>query len=149
MPQQDPRARITNFDEVPLGYTGEQARLEAERCLQCKKPLCQQGCPVGVKIPDFIRLIKDDDLPGAVRKLKEDNLLPAICGRVCPQEDQCEKMCVLGRKGEPIAIGRLERFVADWEREHNMPAAQFQKDTQHAGKVAVVGSGPAGLTCAG
>ncbi len=148
MAEQDPKVRAKNFDEVPFGYTPELAKLEASRCLQCKKPSCIEGCPVSIDIPSFISMILQGDFLGAARKLKEMNSLPAVCGRVCPQEDQCEKVCVLGKKGEPVAIGRLERFAADYEQGHGefvMPpmAAPTGK------KVAVVGSGPAGLTLAG
>ena len=155
MKEQDPVARGRNFDEVPFGYTAEEAGAEASRCLRCKKPLCTDGCPVNVKIPDFIGLIADGDFAGAARKIKETNALPAICGRVCPQESQCEKLCILGKKGDPVAIGNLERFAADWEREN---CADGHTTGEHAGsplrvgngkKVAVIGSGPAGLTCAG
>jgi len=111
MPEQQPKVRARNFDEVPFGYTPELAKLEASRCLQCKKPVCVTGCPVSVDIPGFIWLILQEDFRGAARKLKEMNSLPAVCGRVCPQEDQCEKVCILGKKGEPVAIGRLERFA--------------------------------------
>ncbi len=148
MPEQDPKIRIKNFDEVPFGYTPELAKLEASRCLQCKKPSCIAGCPVSIDIPGFISLILKEDFLGAARKIKEMNSLPAVCGRVCPQEDQCEKMCILGKKGEPVAIGRLERFAADFERacgEFVMP----QMEPPTGKKVAVVGSGPAGLTLAG
>jgi glutamate synthase (NADPH/NADH) small chain len=148
MPEQEPKVRAKNFDEVPFGYNPELAKLEASRCLQCKKPACIQGCPVSIDIPAFIGMILQEDFIGAARKLKEMNSLPAVCGRVCPQEDQCEKVCILGKKGEPVAIGRLERFAADFDRAHGefiMPpiAAPTGK------KVAVVGSGPAGLTLAG
>ncbi len=148
MPEQDPKVRARNFDEVPFGYTPDLAQLEASRCLQCKKPKCIEGCPVEVEIPAFIKLISDGDFAGAARKLKERNSLPAICGRVCPQEDQCEKVCVVGKKDQPVAIGRLERFAADWERtkgEVTIP----EKAPTTGKKVAVVGSGPAGLTLAG
>ncbi len=148
MPEQEPRARAKNFDEVPFGYTADLAKLEASRCLQCKKPSCIQGCPVSIDIPAFIKLIFEEDFLGAARKLKEMNSLPAVCGRVCPQEDQCEKLCVVGKKGEPVAIGRLERFAADHERGHGefiMPPMAPPTGK----KVAVVGSGPAGLTLAG
>jgi glutamate synthase (NADPH/NADH) small chain len=148
MPQQKPEDRVKNFNEVPFGYTPEQARLEAGRCLQCKKPKCIDGCPVEIDIPAFIQLIYDGDFVGAAQKLKEQNSLPAICGRVCPQEDQCELVCILGKKDEPVAIGRLERFAADWERaqgEVEIPS----KDSPTGKRVAVVGSGPAGLTVAG
>jgi glutamate synthase (NADPH/NADH) small chain len=148
MPQQKPEDRMKNFNEVPFGYTPEQARLEAGRCLQCKKPKCIDGCPVEIDIPAFIQLIYDGDFVGAARKLKEQNSLPAICGRVCPQEDQCELVCILGKKDEPVAVGRLERFAADWERaqgEVEIPP----KDSPTGKRVAIVGSGPAGLTVAG
>jgi glutamate synthase (NADPH/NADH) small chain len=115
MPEQDAHERAKNFDSVTLGYTMDQALIEASRCLMCKKPFCIKGCPVAVNIPEFIQRIVDKDMPGAVTAIKDTNLLPAVCGRVCPQEDQCEKVCVLGKKQEPVAIGRLERFVADWE----------------------------------
>ncbi|MFO7945389.1 MAG: NADPH-dependent glutamate synthase [Armatimonadota bacterium] len=148
MPEQAPQARNNNFDEVALGYTEEQARAEASRCLQCKNPLCITGCPVSIDIPAFIRLVQDGDYVAAARKIKETNSLPAICGRVCPQETQCEAACVLGRgKDDPVAIGRLERFVADWEREHG-DVAPPEIDEKTGKKVAVVGSGPAGLTAA-
>lgn len=148
MPEQDPKVRAKNFNEVPYGYPPEVAQLEASRCLQCKKPKCVEGCPVEIDIPAFIKLIYEGDFIGAARKLKERNSLPAICGRVCPQEDQCEKFCVAGRKDQPVAIGRLERFAADWERtkgEVTLP----EKAPATGKKVAVVGSGPAGLTVAG
>ena len=148
MPEQDAKVRSRNFDEVPLGYTKEQAVLEAARCLQCKKPLCVQGCPVDVDIPGFIHLIAEDDFIGSARKLKETNALPAVCGRVCPQEDQCEKVCILGKKGDPVAIGRLERFAADYERESgDVMIPDIAPPTGK--KVAMVGAGPAGLTIAG
>ena len=146
MPEQDPQVRIHNFREVPLGYTPELAMREAERCLQCKNPQCVKGCPVEVDIPGFIRLIREGDFLGAARKIKETNNLPAICGRVCPQETQCEKLCVLGRRYEPVAIGRLERFAADYEREHGYDPPALPPSTGK--KVAVVGSGPSGLTAA-
>jgi glutamate synthase (NADPH/NADH) small chain len=147
MPEQPPQERIHNFDEVPLGYTPEQAVAEAQRCLQCKKPSCISGCPVAVDIPGFIALVQEGKFAEAARKIKETNVLPAVCGRVCPQEDQCEKVCVLAKKGEPVAIGRLERFVADWERERGLgEKAQVAPPTGK--RVAIVGSGPAGLTCA-
>jgi glutamate synthase (NADPH/NADH) small chain len=148
MPEQEPQVRAKNFDEVPFGYNPELAKIEASRCLQCKKPACVQGCPVSIDIPSFIGMILQEDFVGAARKLKEMNSLPAVCGRVCPQEDQCEKVCILGKKGEPVGIGRLERFAADFDRAHGeftMPSM-----TAPTGKkVAVVGSGPAGLTLAG
>ncbi len=148
MPEQPPLQRVRNFLEVNLGLTEELARMEAERCIQCPKPSCIPGCPVGVKIPEFIQLVADGDFAGAAAKLKEDNALPAVCGRVCPQEDQCEIVCVVGKKNEPVAIGRLERWVADWEREHL--GIQTPTIAEKTGKkVAIVGGGPAGLSCAG
>jgi glutamate synthase (NADPH) small chain len=146
IPKQDPQIRGKNFQEVALGYTKEQALAEASRCLNCKKPLCMKGCPVEVDIPDFIAEIKSGNFLGAVGKIKEKNSLPAICGRVCPQESQCEKECILGKKGEPVAIGALERFVADQEAvEAKTEVPQVLKS---GFKAAIVGSGPAGLTCA-
>ncbi|HIC86230.1 MAG TPA: NADPH-dependent glutamate synthase [Desulfobacterales bacterium] len=148
MPEQDPQVRKRNFDEVPLGYTPELAMKEAERCLQCKRPSCIEGCPVSVDIPAFINLIKKGDFTGAIRKIWERNSLPAVCGRVCPQEIQCEGLCVLAKKGEPVAIGNLERFAADWERAKGK--GELPPKAKPTGKrVAVVGSGPAGLTVAG
>ncbi|MDI6855585.1 MAG: NADPH-dependent glutamate synthase [Candidatus Thermoplasmatota archaeon] len=146
MPEQEPKERIKNFNEVALGYDNELAVLEATRCLQCKKPECVKGCPVEIDIPGFIKLIKDKDFQGAIDKLKEKNALPAICGRVCPQETQCEELCVLGKKFEPVAIGRLERFAADWERAKGIKEPVITKKTNK--RIAVIGSGPAGLTCA-
>lgn len=148
MPEQDPKQRRHNFNEVPLGFSEETAKLEASRCLQCKKPQCVAGCPVEVNIPAFIGLIKNGDYLGAAKKIKETNALPAVCGRVCPQEDQCEKNCILTKKGESVGIGRLERFAADYARCHGeISIPQLPPPTGK--KVAVVGSGPAGLTCAG
>jgi glutamate synthase (NADPH) small chain len=147
MPTQDAKARARNFDEVALGYPQETALMEAMRCLQCKRPKCVEGCPVGVNIPEFIQHLKDGDMPAAVRSLKGDNNLPAICGRVCPQETQCEALCVVGKKGQPVAIGRLERYVADWDLAHASPPPEVPAPTDK--KVAVIGCGPAGLTCAG
>jgi glutamate synthase (NADPH/NADH) small chain len=149
MPRQNPKLRGRNFNEVALGYSLEQAKEEASRCIQCPKRSCVDGCPVEVDIPDFIKAIRDGDMPEAVRILKSKNSLPGICGRVCPQETQCESTCSLAKKGAPIAIGRLERFVADWERA-NMPSANSPSiQPSVSGKqVAVVGSGPAGLTAA-
>jgi len=149
MPRQDPEVRAHNFDEVALGYSPEQAKEEATRCIQCPKRPCTAGCPVDIDIPEFIKAMSAGDLPEAARVLKDRNALPAICGRVCPQETQCEAVCSIGKKGAPIAIGRLERFVADWERD-NMPAdSQSVTLPPSTGKrVAVVGSGPAGLTAA-
>ncbi len=147
MPRQDPKARRTNFDEVALGYSAEQAVAEAQRCLYCKKPFCVGGCPVEIDIPAFVRAIAEGDFAGAALKIKEKNALPAICGRVCPQEDQCEKQCVLGKKWEPLAIGRLERFAADWEAEQGK--ISVPETAPPTGKrIGVVGSGPAGLTVA-
>ena len=148
MPEQDPKVRAKNFKEVPFGYSPELAQLEASRCLQCKKPKCIEGCPVEIDIPAFIKLISDGDYMGAARKLKERNSLPAVCGRVCPQEDQCEKLCIVGKKDDPVAIGRLERFAADWERGKGEVFVP-QKAPSTGKKVAVVGAGPAGLTLAG
>jgi len=148
MPEQPPEERVRNFDEVPYGYSPEIAQLEASRCLQCKKAPCREGCPVEVKITEFIRQIQEGDFAAAGRTLKEDNALPAVCGRVCPQETQCEKYCVLGKKGEPVAIGRLERFAADFEREHG-EKKQPEAAAATGKRVAIVGAGPAGLTCAG
>ncbi len=148
MPEQAAEIRRRNFAEVPLGYTPETAMEEASRCLQCKKPGCVEGCPVGVDIPGFIHLLTQGDFTGACRNLWGKNSLPAVCGRVCPQEIQCEGMCILGKKGDPVAIGNLERFTADWERAHGtgeLPARQAPTGK----KVAVVGSGPSGLTVAG
>ncbi len=147
MPKQAAEKRRHNFEEVALGYSEEQALREAERCLQCKKPVCIGACPVEIDIPGFINLIAKKDYLGAVHKIKEKNSLPAICGRVCPQEEQCEKVCIAGKKGESIAIGRLERFIADYER--NTGRIEIPQIVKRTGKkVAVVGSGPAGLTIA-
>ena len=174
--EQDPKVRATNFEEVCYGYNEQEAMLEATRCLHCKNPRCVGACPVGVKIPDFIALVKDGDFAGAAAKIAEDSSLPAVCGRVCPQETQCEGSCVLGVKGQSVAIGKLERFVADWNRENGpcgssplktscsagplpsddgplpltMPrVARFSEGTAtKARKVAIIGSGPAGLACA-
>lgn len=148
MPEQDPKLRIQNFNEVALGYSRENALREAARCLQCKNSPCVEGCPVNVKIPEFIKKIRDIDFMSAIRIIKETNSLPAVCGRVCPQESQCESKCVLGKKGEPVAIGRLERFVADYEAQQgDIRVPEKEKPTGK--KVAVVGAGPAGLTVAG
>ncbi|HID75140.1 MAG TPA: NADPH-dependent glutamate synthase [Planctomycetaceae bacterium] len=148
MPEQDPEVRIRNFDEVPLGYTPEQAQAEARRCLQCKKPKCIDGCPVAVDIPGFVDLVAEGKFVEAARRIKQTNCLPAICGRVCPQETQCEAQCILGKKHDPAAIGRLERFAADYEREQGLVELP-PKAPPTGKKVAVVGSGPAGLTVAG
>ncbi|MBA7575248.1 Glutamate synthase [NADPH] small chain [subsurface metagenome] len=149
MPRQDPKVRARNFNEVALGYNAEQAKAEAERCIQCPKRPCIAGCPVGIDIPDFILALRDGNMPEAVRVLKGKNALPGICGRVCPQEVQCEIVCVLAKKDAPIAIGRLERYVADWERD-NIPAKGSKANNPEppAKRVAIVGSGPAGLTAA-
>jgi glutamate synthase (NADPH/NADH) small chain len=147
MPEQEPAERKDNFSEVALGYTLEMALQEAERCLQCKDPKCIEGCPVNVPIPQFIKAIRDGDPQKAIELIQDKNLLPAVCGRVCPQEDQCEKNCLLGKKHEPVSIGRLERFAADWQG----TACQLATPELPAStgkRVAVVGSGPAGLTCA-
>jgi glutamate synthase (NADPH/NADH) small chain len=148
MREQDPKVRAANFSEVPYGYSPDEARAEASRCLQCRKPLCVTGCPVNVQIPQFIKLIVEGDFAAAARKIKETNALPAVCGRVCPQEEQCELTCVLGKKGAAVAVGHLERFAADWERGNNRIEIPEVKP-KNGKKVAVVGSGPAGLTCAG
>ncbi|MFH1007067.1 MAG: NADPH-dependent glutamate synthase [Candidatus Latescibacterota bacterium] len=147
MPEQTPEDRRKNFDEVPLGYPVALAQQEASRCLGCKKPPCREGCPVEIDIPAFIRLIEEGDFLGSAQKIKETNNLPAVCGRVCPQEVQCEKHCILGKRFEPVAIGRLERFVADWEREHGGTSLP-RIAAQTAKRVAVVGAGPSGLTLA-
>jgi glutamate synthase (NADPH/NADH) small chain len=147
MPKQEAKERVKNFNEVALGYTEEQARKEAARCIECPNPLCVKGCPVDINIPEFIKLIVEGKYTEAANKIKEDDILPRMTGRVCPQEDQCEAQCVLGLKGNPIAIGRLERFVSDYEvsnSEIQVPTIQEKKNK----KIAVVGSGPAGLTVA-
>ena len=146
MPNQDEQIRSCNFEEVALGYAPETAEKEAERCIQCKDPKCVQGCPVGVMIPQFIKSLREGDMVKAVEWMKVKNNLPAICGRVCPQESQCEGNCILGKKGEPVAIGRLERFVGDYELSHR--TCPLIKAPKTGKKIAVVGSGPAGLTCA-
>ena len=149
MPRQDPELRGKNFNEVALGYTAEQAKAEASRCLQCPRRNCVEGCPVDVDIPDFIKAIRNGNMPEAVRILKSKNSLPGICGRVCPQETQCESTCSLAKKGAPIAIGRLERYVADWERANKQSlSSPVDKPAPTGKRVAVVGSGPAGLTIA-
>ena len=147
MPEQDPRIRARNFREVTLGYTEEQAVEEAMRCLGCRNPACVQGCPVNVRIPEFIQKIQERDFRAAYEIIFSTNILPAVTGRVCPQESQCECKCVRGIKGEPVAIGRLERFVADWALEHSDDEAQLQPE-KNGIQCAVVGSGPAGITCA-
>ncbi len=156
MREQNPKERIKNFDEVALGYTEKEALNEASRCLICKKPLCVSGCPVEIDIPGFIKAIRERKFDEAAKVLKEKNSLPAVCGRVCPQEDQCEKMCVLGKKGKAIDIGTLERFVADWEIGNRLAVSgerlavpeHRKPQTADRIKVAIIGSGPAGLTCA-
>ncbi len=148
MPEREPLERIKGFIEVNLGYTPELAMAEAQRCLQCKKPLCVEGCPVNIDIPFFIKLIEQGEFIEAARVIKRTNALPAICGRVCPQEQQCEKVCVLAKRGEPVAIGHLERFVADFEREQGEVKVETAGFTTGK-KAAVIGAGPAGLTVAG
>ncbi|APF27945.1 glutamate synthase (NADPH), homotetrameric [Clostridium sporogenes] len=145
--EQDPKVRATNFEEVCLGYNEEEAVKEASRCLNCKKPMCVTKCPVSIGIPEFIQQVKKREFGNAAKTIAKYSALPAVCGRVCPQESQCEGKCVLGIKGEPVAIGKLERFVADWSREHNVDLSQ-REDSKNK-KIAVIGSGPAGLTCAG
>lgn len=147
MREQPAKERIRNFNEVPFGYSIEEAVLEAKRCIQCKNPGCIKGCPVEIDIPGFIQLIAEKDFKGGINLLKGKNILPAICGRVCPQEEQCEKVCVVGVKNEPVAIGRLERFLADWEREQGEIETP-PKPKSSGKKVAVVGAGPAGITAA-
>ena len=147
MPEQDPRERAANFKEVALGYEEAMALAEASRCLNCKHRPCVAGCPVNVQIPEFIELVNQGDFLGAYAKIRETNALPAVCGRVCPQETQCEQRCVRGLKGEPVGIGRLERFVADYAMAHGDTAVETAP--ANGKKVAVIGSGPAGVTCAG
>ncbi|MBP6868220.1 MAG: NADPH-dependent glutamate synthase [Bacteroidales bacterium] len=144
--EQDPKARVGNFKEVSYGYNAEEALLEASRCIQCKNPRCVGGCPVSIQIPRFIKAILEGNMPGAASIIAQDSSLPAVCGRVCPQESQCEGVCIMGTKNEPIAIGKLERFVADWARENNYSTASTA--VRNGKKVAIVGSGPAGLACA-
>ncbi|MHC1739303.1 MAG: NADPH-dependent glutamate synthase [Ignavibacteriaceae bacterium] len=148
MPEQEGNIRNSNFKEVNLGFTEELAKMEALRCLQCPKPVCVEGCPVGVKIRDFIELVAEGKYLDAAAKIKEDNVLPAVCGRVCPQEEQCEQKCVVAKIGESVAIGRLERFVADYEREKVGIRPPVIKP-KTGNKVGIIGSGPAGLSCAG
>ncbi len=147
MPKQKPGVRRKNFNEVALGYSEEQAKTEANRCLQCPKPQCVTGCPVEISIPEFIKLLREGKYEEAAKKIKEKNSLPAVCGRVCPQEEQCQKVCILGKIGEPVSIGRLERWLADWERKKGN--VKKPDDPPSTGKkVAVIGAGPAGLTAA-
>ncbi len=145
--EQDPKVRATNFEEVCLGYNKEEAMEEASRCLNCKNAQCIKGCPVSIQIPDFIAAVKEGDIEKAYEVISESSALPAVCGRVCPQESQCEGKCIRGIKGEAVSIGKLERFVADWARENNIKPQGATEKNGH--KVAVIGSGPAGLTCAG
>ena len=149
MPEQPADIRNKNFEEVALGYTKEMAVDEAQRCLNCPKPRCVEGCPVNVEIPKFIKAVADENFAEAIKILKRKNSLPAVCGRVCPQENQCESKCVLGIKGEPVAIGRLERFVADYARQNGLDAVEAGDIAPKGKKVAIVGSGPSGLTAAG
>ena len=143
--EQDPAVRATNFQEVCLGYSLEEATLEASRCLNCKNPRCIAACPVGIQIPSFIEALKSGDVKGAAEIIAKDSSLPSICGRVCPQESQCEGSCILGIKGESVAIGKLERYVGDWRLNNPQPTELPAKNGR---RVAVVGSGPAGLACA-
>ena len=145
--EQEPKVRATNFEEVCLGYNEEEAMAEASRCLNCKNPRCVGKCPVSVPIPRFIEQVKNGNFAEAAKIIAEASALPAVCGRVCPQERQCESQCVLGIKGEAISIGKLERFVADWSREHNVDLSETAP--KNGKKVAVIGSGPAGIACAG
>ncbi len=147
MAEQEPEERIHNFNEVPLGYTPEEAIAEATRCLQCVNPTCIKGCPVHIRIPDFIQAIKDGDFAKSIAIIKEDSSLPAVCGRVCPQEEQCQEKCIMGKIGDPISIGKLERFVADWEASQGIEVTPVKEKRE--GKVAIIGAGPAGLTAAG
>ena len=143
--EQDPAIRATNFEEVCYGYNLEEAQMEATRCLDCKNPRCVAACPVGIQIPRFIERLREGDVKGAAEVISQDSSLPSICGRVCPQESQCEGSCILGIKGEAVAIGKMERFVGDWQLENGRPSVEIEKNGH---KVAVVGSGPAGLACA-
>ncbi|MDR5587179.1 NADPH-dependent glutamate synthase [Clostridium aquiflavi] len=145
--EQDAKVRATNFEEVCLGYNEEEAKKEASRCLNCKNPKCIEGCPVAINIPGFISHIKDNKFEDAAKEIAKYSALPAVCGRVCPQESQCEGKCVLGIKGEPVSIGKLERFTADWSAEHNIDLSETAPS--NGKKIAVIGSGPSGLTCAG
>ncbi|MFQ9985184.1 MAG: NADPH-dependent glutamate synthase, partial [Lachnospiraceae bacterium] len=145
--EQEPQVRAKNFEEVCLGYNAEEAVSEANRCINCKNARCIQGCPVAINIPEFIHEVKEGNFAEAAKVIGQSSALPAVCGRVCPQESQCEGRCIRGIKGEPVSIGKLERFVADWAREHHIDTAQ--PGSSNGKKVAVIGSGPAGLTCAG
>ena len=144
--EQEPKVRAGNFKEVCYGYDTNEAMLEATRCLNCKNPRCVQACPVGVNIPSFIAKVKDGDIEAAAQIIAQNSSLPAVCGRVCPQESQCEGSCVVGIKNEAVSIGKLERFVADWARERDLNVSK--KDPSNGIKVAVIGSGPSGLACA-
>ena len=145
--EQDPKVRATNFDEVCLGYNMEEAMEEASRCINCKNAKCIQGCPVSINIPAFVKAVKEGKITEAADIIAESSALPAICGRVCPQETQCEGKCIRGIKGDPISIGKLERFVADYSRERGY--VPKKPETTNGKKVAIIGSGPAGLICAG
>ena len=145
--EQDPKVRATNFEEVCLGYNQEEAMEEATRCINCKNAKCIQGCPVSINIPAFIKEVKEGNIEEAYKVIGKSSALPAVCGRVCPQESQCEGQCIRGIKGEPVSIGKLERFVADYALEHDIKPEKAEKTNGH--RVAVIGSGPAGLTCAG
>ena len=149
MRRQDPKKRIKNFEEVALGYSEDEATAEALRCLLCKSGPCKKGCPVEIDITDFIQKIREKKFKQAYEKLREKNNLPAICGRVCPQEDQCEKFCILSKKDKPVAIGRLERFIADWAIKNELVAIEKAESKKAKGaKVGIIGAGPSGLTCA-
>ena len=145
--EQDAKERATNFEEVCLGYNADEAMAEASRCINCKNAQCVKGCPVNIDIPGFVSKVKDGNFKEAYDVISKSSALPAVCGRVCPQESQCEGKCIRGIKGEPVSIGKLERFVADWAREHGIKPTPADKKNGH--KVAVIGSGPSGLTCAG
>ena len=145
--EQEAKERARNFEEVCYGYNKEEAENEAQRCLNCKNPRCVQGCPVSINIPKFIQELKAGEIEAAYNTISESSALPAVCGRVCPQESQCEGVCIRGIKGEPVSIGKMERFVADWARENGIKPKTAEQKNGH--KVAVIGAGPAGLTCAG
>ena len=145
--EQDPKVRATNFEEVCLGYNQEEAMEEATRCLNCKNAKCIEGCPVSINIPAFVQEVKEENIEEAYKIIGQSSALPAICGRVCPQESQCEGKCIRGIKGDPVSIGKLERFVADYALEHDIKPEGAKEQNGH--KVAVIGSGPSGLTCAG